>query len=262
MNIRETTFYDTHPFDWTEGYSRTELEATLAPLLASFIQAFPAGAVVLDLGCGPGRVMSCMAARGVHAVGLDLSLASVRLMMQRTGKPGVVGNGLMLPVADGSIDRVIADGVIHHTPNPFAAFAEACRVLKPGGLFYVAVYKPGGHYQKLYRFPGAPIRTLMKNKAGKALVYSTLLPLYYLVHLAKSRGKRSWAGAKNLFYDYFVTPIAEFLSVDDLRHWSGECGVEIVDYNPNPSLNVHSFVVRKQLKAPIPNLVKSPKIAC
>ena len=87
---------------------------------------------MLDLGCGPGRVMSCMAVRGLRAVGLDLSLASVRLMVQRTGKPGVVGNGMRLPFADGSVDRVIADGVIHHTPNPFTAFAEGCRVLKPG----------------------------------------------------------------------------------------------------------------------------------
>jgi SAM-dependent methyltransferase len=245
MNSHATTFYDDHPFDWTEGYTRHELEATLAPLLASFIQDTPAEATVLDLGCGPGRVMACLAARGLHAVGLDLSLASVRLMMQRTGKPGVVGNGMRLPLAEGTVDRVIADGVIHHTPDPFAAFAEGCRVLKPGGLFYVAVYKPGGRYQKLYRFPGAAIRRLLKHPAGKALVHATLLPLYYLVHLEKSRGKRSWPGARNLFYDYFVTPLVEFISHDDLERWSRKCGVEIVAYHPNPTLNVHSFLVRK-----------------
>jgi len=189
-----------------------------------------------------------MAARGLNAFGLDLSLASVRLMMQRTGKPGVVGNGLVLPIAEGSFDRVIADGVIHHTPNPFGAFAEGCRVLKPGGLFYVAVYKPGGHYQKLYRFPGAAIRRSMNHGVGKAFVYATFLPLYYLAHLVKSRGKRSWSGARNLFYDYFVTPIVEFLSRDDLAQWSKKCGVAIVDYHPNPPLNVHSFVFRKQTR--------------
>jgi SAM-dependent methyltransferase len=246
MNMHETIFYDDHPFDWTEGYTRHELEGTLAPLLASFIQGTPADALVLDLGCGPGRVMSCLSARGLRAVGLDLSLASVRLMMQRTGRPGVVGNGMLLPFAEGSVDRVIADGVIHHTPNPFKAFAEGCRVLKTGGLFYVAVYKPGGHYQKLYRFPGATIRSLIKHPAGKAFVHATFVPLYYLAHLVKSRGKRSWSGAKNLFYDYFVTPLVEFVSRDDLNQWSKRCGVDIVDYHPNPPLNVHSFLVRKQ----------------
>jgi ubiquinone/menaquinone biosynthesis C-methylase UbiE len=249
MDMHETTFYDAHPFDWTGGLTHQELEATLAPLLGSFIQGTPSDAKVLDMGCGPGRVMACMAARGLNAVGLDLSGASVRLMMKRTGMPGVVGNGLMLPIAGGSVDRVIADGVIHHTPDPFGAFAEGCRVLKQGGLFYVAVYKPGGYYQKLYKFPGAAIRSLMKHKWGKALVYSTFLPIYYLAHLVKSRGKRSWSGAKNLFYDYFVTPIAEFISRDELTEWTKKCGVEIVDYHPNPPLNVHSFVIRKQAQA-------------
>jgi ubiquinone/menaquinone biosynthesis C-methylase UbiE len=246
MNTHETTFYDHHPFDWTEGYSGRELEATLAPLLAAFIQGTPSGALVLDLGCGPGRVMSCLAASRLRAVGLDLSFASVRIMMQRTGKPGVIGNGMQLPFAEGSIDRVIADGVIHHTSDPFAAFAEGCRVLKPQGLFYVAVYKPGGRYQKLYRFPGAVIRSLIKHRAGKALVHATFLPLYYLAHLLKSGGKRSWSGAKNLFYDYFATPIVEFLSHDELDQWSKRCRVEIVDYNSNPPLNVHSFLIRKR----------------
>ena len=112
MSAHETTFYDQHPFDWTEGYTRQEVEATLAPPLASFIAEIPSNAVVLDLGCGAGRVMSCLAARGLRAVGLDLSFASVRLMAQRTGKTGMVGDGMRLPVAEGSIDRVIADGVI------------------------------------------------------------------------------------------------------------------------------------------------------
>lgn len=240
----ETTFYDNHPFDWTEGYTRHEIESTLAPLLASFIRGISSEAIVLDLGCGPGRVMSCLAARGLHGVGLDVSFNSARLMVQRTRKPGVVGDGMRLPFADASFDRVIADGVIHHTPTPFAAFAEGCRVLKPGGLFYVAVYKPDGHYQKLYRYPGAAIRSLMTHRVGKALVYATFLPLYYLVHLAKSRGKRSWSGAKNLFYDYFVTPIVAFLSYHDLEQWSIECGADIVDYSPNTRLNVHSFLIR------------------
>jgi len=245
MNTQGTTFYDDHPFDWTEGYTQQELDATLAPSLKSFIQDVPSDVLVLDIGCGAGRVTSCLAARGLRCVGLDLSRASVRLMVNRAGKAGVVANGLRLPFADASVDRVIADGVIHHTGDPFAAFAEGCRVLKPGGLFYVAVYKPGGRYQKLYRFPGAAIRSLLKHWAGKALVHASLVPLYYLVHLVRSRGKRSWSGAKNLFYDYFVTPRVEFLSRDDLEQWSERCGVDIVDYDPNPGLNVHSFLLRK-----------------
>jgi ubiquinone/menaquinone biosynthesis C-methylase UbiE len=246
MQLQETTFYDRHPFDWTEGYSSREAYATLAPQLASFIEDVPNDALILDIGCGAGRVMSCLAARGLRCVGLDVSQASIRLMVQRTGKPGIVASALQLPFPDASADRVISDGVIHHTSDPLRAFAEICRVLKPGGLFYAAVYKPGGRYQKLYRFPGSTIRRLLKGRAGQALVHATLLPLYYLVHLVKSHGKTSWYGAKNLFYDYFVTPVVAFLSQEELTRWSERCGVDVVDYSPNPGLNVHSFLLCKR----------------
>ena len=256
MKTQEITFYDDHPFDWTEGYTLRELEGTLAPPLRSFIQDVPLDALVLDIGCGAGRVTCCLAARGLRCVGLDLSRASVRLMMERAGRAGVVADGLRLPFADGSADRVIADGVIHHTSDPFAAFAEGCRVLKSGGLLYAAVYKPGGRYQRLYRFPGSIIRSLLKHRAGRALVHATLLPLYYLAHVVKSRGKRSWQGAKNLFYDYFATPRVQFLSRHELQQWSERCGVEMIGYDANRGLNVHSFVLRKRTGAERPECLR------
>jgi ubiquinone/menaquinone biosynthesis C-methylase UbiE len=243
--MQGTTFYDDHPFDWTSNYTQHEVETTLAPPLASFIEEVPADALVLDIGCGAGRVMSCLAARKLRCIGLDLSRNSVRSMAESTGKMGIAASNLSLPFPDGTADRVISDGVIHHTIDPFGAFAECCRVLKPGGLLYLAVYKPGGLYQTLYRFPGAVIRSLLKRGIGKVLVFSTMMPIYYFVRLAKSRGKTSWHGATNLFYDYFVTPVVDFLSRDKIEQWSLACGIEMVNYNLNPNLNVHSFLLRK-----------------
>jgi len=249
MKRQETTFYDDHPFDWTEDYTLHEIDATLAPLLKSFIQDMPPDALILDIGCGPGRVMASLAARRLRCVGVDLSGSSIRLMMQRTGKAGVVASNLQLPFPDGSADRIISDGVIHHTSDPFRAFAENCRVLKSEGLFYAAVYKPNGHYQKLYRFPGSIVRSLVKYRVGKVIVHTTILPIYYLVHLVRSRGRRSWYGATNLFYDYLVTPQVKFLSRDVLEQWSRRCGVDIVNYNLNPGLTVHSFLLYKRTRS-------------
>lgn len=189
--------------------------------------------------------MSCLATRNPRCIGLDLSHTSVRLMVQNTGARGVVASNLNLPFPDGIADRIISDGVIHHTINPFGAFAECCRVLKPRGLMYLAVYKPGGHYQALYRFPGTLIRSWLRYGIGRLFVLSTMMPLYYFVRLAKSRGKTSWRGARNLFYDYFVSPVVEFLSSDKIELWSLTCGAEIVNYNLNPTLNVHSFLLRR-----------------
>ena len=49
-------------------------------------------------------------------------------------------------------DLAISDGVIHHTSDPCRAFGENCRVLKSGGLMYLAIYKPG-RYEYLYKYP-------------------------------------------------------------------------------------------------------------
>ena len=75
---------------------------------------------------------------------------SLGLAKQRFGTPGELSpticgcHWLMAPAA-----VTISDGVIHHTDNPEAAFAEIYpRVnVRPGGQMYLAVYlKPFGHY--------------------------------------------------------------------------------------------------------------------
>ena len=40
------------------------------------------------------------------------------------------------PFRENSLDYVVIYGVLHHLPNPGAAFREAIRVLKPGGVYF------------------------------------------------------------------------------------------------------------------------------
>jgi hypothetical protein len=84
-----------------------------------------------------------------------------------------------------------------------------------------------------------------KRTWGRAFVYSTLLSLYYLVHLVKSRGKRTWLGAKNFFYDYIVTPQATFHSKSEIERWASDKGLELLDYDPNVG-NVHVFIFQNK----------------
>ena len=46
-----------------------------------------------------------------------------------------------LPLADGSVDAVLADGVLHHLPKNAlgGALREAARVLRPGGILSASV---------------------------------------------------------------------------------------------------------------------------
>lgn len=48
------------------------------------------------------------------------------------------------PFADGEFDLIIADGVLHHTPDTRAAVRALYGKLKPGGQFYFYVYRRMG----------------------------------------------------------------------------------------------------------------------
>lgn len=243
--IRQTTFYDEHPFDWIERYDAREVDAVISPLLLSFVESLSPEDRVLDIGCGPGRVMSYLESRGLQCAGFDRSEQSLRLMRGRLRKPAAVADNLHLPVKSGAADAVISDGVLHHTPDPYRSFLENCRILCPGGRLYLAVYKPGGRYEFLYRFPGSVFRAAMRLRLTRALVHFTALPIYYAVHLLRRRGRISWRGATNLFYDYFISPRVAFLSRDTIQGWCKIHGIDVLTYDRNPRGNVHSFILQK-----------------
>lgn len=240
------TFYDEHPFDWAVPGLSEPIQAVVSRQLIDMIEHLNDDSIVLDVGCGPGRVLGLLARRGVRCLGLDRSGVSVGLAVKRYGKPGAVGDNLHLPFADGSVDVVISDGVIHHTDNPQAAFAENCRVLKHFGRMYLAVYKPAGRYPFLYRFPGGLIRAGLKHRWAQPIVAVFAQLPYFLVHFVRSRGRRTWSGAKNLFYDYFVTPRIAFLPRNLVEEWCGREHVSLERYDENPGENVHSFCIVKR----------------
>jgi SAM-dependent methyltransferase len=99
----------------------------------------PAGARLLDAGCGTGGIVTHLATRG-RAVGVDLSAEAVRLARARD--VAVARAELMaLPFADGTFDCVTSFDVLYHrwVRDDAAAVREMARVLRPGGLLLVRV---------------------------------------------------------------------------------------------------------------------------
>jgi SAM-dependent methyltransferase len=244
--VKETTFYDEHPFDWFESYRGEERRKVISPLLLEVIDALPKDSLVLDVGCGPGRVLSYLGFRGVRCIGLDRSAASIAIIVGRHGLHGAVADNLRLPVLDAVTDLVITDGVMHHTGDPPRAFAEDCRIVKPGGRLYVAVYRPGGRYEFLYHYPGWFVRRMVRSRATRWIADASVFPLYFLAHNLKSNGKVSWQGARNLFYDYFASPHVAFLSREDVEALGAANDMELLRYDENRNQNVHCFEFRKK----------------
>jgi SAM-dependent methyltransferase len=122
-----------NPYDRAMLDLFAELVAGQAP--AGELAGAPAR--VGDLGCGPGRITTYLAGRGLDAFGIDLSPEMVAVA--RSSYPGLsfdVGNLFDLDLPDGRLAGALAWYSLVHTPPEDLpkVFAEIRRVLAPGGL--------------------------------------------------------------------------------------------------------------------------------
>lgn len=103
---------------------------------------------MLDVGCGGGALVRALVARGTRAVGLETSEQQLGQARATGAGHFVVGRAEALPLEDGSVDAVLFMRSLHHVPEPAitAALADAKRVLRPGGVVYVAEPLPEGDY--------------------------------------------------------------------------------------------------------------------
>jgi ubiquinone/menaquinone biosynthesis C-methylase UbiE len=96
---------------------------------------------VLDIGCGTGRFLAQLA-EVAKAWGVDPSPQMLEVARSRVGSAGLkLGSAEELPFKDGWFERATMWLVAHLVDRP-RAFAEAARVLEPGGRFAVATFDP------------------------------------------------------------------------------------------------------------------------
>jgi SAM-dependent methyltransferase len=95
------------------------------------------GGLVLEAGCGAGRVLRHYHERGTEIIGLDF-IASVLAAIRREDAtiPLAAGDITKLSFPDQTFSAVLAFGLYHGLENGLEeAMADTRRVLKPGGLF-------------------------------------------------------------------------------------------------------------------------------
>lgn len=105
------------------------------------VAALPAQPRVLDVGSAQGNFLIACAAMGYDAVGVE-PWAQARAQSAELARGAGIritvldGSAEELPLMSGTFDIVHANAVIEHVSDVRAAFAEAYRVLKPGGVFW------------------------------------------------------------------------------------------------------------------------------
>ena len=128
------------------GAEQDRVRYELEPEILSFANfESAAGKRVLEIGVGMGADFLRWVRAGAVATGIDLTERAVALTRHRLEQEGLeadvrVADAESLPFADGQFDIVYSWGVLHHTPKPEQAFAEAQRVLAPGGELRVMLY--------------------------------------------------------------------------------------------------------------------------
>jgi SAM-dependent methyltransferase/uncharacterized protein YbaR (Trm112 family) len=100
---------------------------------------------ILDAGTGPGLCAArCARLSGARVAGMDLSesvTAASGSYGDQRNLDYVQGDILNPPFRPATFDLVVADQVLHHTPDCVAAFARMAALVAPGGQIAAYVYR-------------------------------------------------------------------------------------------------------------------------
>jgi 2-polyprenyl-3-methyl-5-hydroxy-6-metoxy-1,4-benzoquinol methylase len=110
--------------------------AALSGLVA--FAGLPAGAHVLDAGCGPGLVAEAFLAAGCRVTGVDLSAQMIARARARCARFGPAASFVQVRVDDlppgAPFDAAVSRFVFHHVTEPRAFLAAQVARLRPGGV--------------------------------------------------------------------------------------------------------------------------------
>ena len=132
--------YDATGGAWSDGPDR--VYDRLAGALVAESPVPLAGRLGLDVGAGTGAASLALVAAGARVMAADVAPGMLRA--HRVDGPdrvaAVAADATALPIADCSVDGVVAAFSFNHLPDPARGFREATRVGRPGAPVLVAAY--------------------------------------------------------------------------------------------------------------------------
>ena len=121
-----------------------------------------AGLEVLDLGAGLGGMSEELLLNGAIVNALEPGAAWADLTRRRLERHGgrfrlLRAFGEAIPLPDESVDLIVSLRVLEHVRDPAQVLAEAFRVLRPGGRFYLTCENYLAFREAHYRVPWLPL---------------------------------------------------------------------------------------------------------
>jgi SAM-dependent methyltransferase len=187
--VGEDLYADAFGLEWTEFRTAALKRFTgldyLERQFRNYLDFDPArleGKLVLDAGAGAGRFCEVVLNHGGQVVAVDLSRAidAARANLgDRDGIHFIQADIFKLPFRPETFDFVYSWGVLHHTPDPPAAFQQLPRLVKPGGKLMTFVY---AKYNKAYIATTEFYRRFTKRLPQRLLLKLCWIavPLYYV----------------------------------------------------------------------------------
>ncbi|HEY1488134.1 MAG TPA: class I SAM-dependent methyltransferase [Micromonosporaceae bacterium] len=145
LYVTETqAFFGARAFTWNDKFG-DDAPAYERAVLESGV---PAGATVVDVGCGTGRALPALrraTGDGGTVIGIDVTpemLSVAGLQCDDARHHLVLADARHLPLASASVDVIFAAGLIQHLPDPGAGLAELARITRPDGK--MIIFHPSG----------------------------------------------------------------------------------------------------------------------
>jgi SAM-dependent methyltransferase/uncharacterized protein YbaR (Trm112 family) len=197
-----------------------------------------AGMRLLDAGCGNGSQSVAYTEFGLEVVAIDLSSGLEHGRSFAGIHPGarpdrvhfVQADLRQPPLAPASFDVIHSAGVLHHTPDTEYTFRRLCPLLRPGGTFYVWLYK----YEPIVTPVVTGIRAVTRRVPPSVFgrVAGLLAPAFRAFRFGLDRlGVRTYPPATNreaalALIDIFGAPHAHHHTYDEVAAWFRSEGFE------------------------------------
>jgi SAM-dependent methyltransferase len=239
------------------NFSEERIEIARQHLLNFLDMRDLAGKYFLDIGCGSGiHSLAAFKSSAQRIASFDVdpySVATTQKIHEMYGSPA------NWQIAQGSIledtflrtvepaDIVYSWGVLHHTGNVWQAIRNAATFLKPGSIFYIAIYDktPDTPYwidikKKYNRSTGLGKKLMEFSYVWRAFFKTASLSrvkqsFNYIKNYKKSRGMEFWTDVKDWLGGWPYEPATqeeicsfceETLGLERIKVKTGEANIE------------------------------------
>jgi 2-polyprenyl-3-methyl-5-hydroxy-6-metoxy-1,4-benzoquinol methylase/uncharacterized protein YbaR (Trm112 family) len=187
------------------------------------------GKLILDAGCGNGQLTEALSALGASVVGIDYSTSvfNAERHMQSSNVHFIQGDLQAPPFNPETFDIIISNGVLHHTASTYKTFCEVAKLAKPGGRFYLWLYRRPERFLRRYFFwptidliRGVVTRLPYRSQAIAVKSYAVaLLALHKILGKYRNDRYRSWPERVVDAYDSVTPRWRHYHTPAEVAHW-------------------------------------------